>query len=278
MTNYPAWIQPTHNQYCRAAGCAKTNLNADGGDLVPRLATAGTDLCAVHHQRFPRILRDLVTLHGDLQQAAYTKTQRPDAAAVQTSGMQDVGAYWNPHATVVRAELTDWTRFLVRLILCEKPVPEPTVRFYVHKTVTWKYGIRVVHREPVRQVVEHTHGLGEDMEPRLQLARIATHHAGWLSAYPFVGPYLLADALQHRDLAIRALSAEAVKRVQLQHGHCREYLEDGDYGPLICGAPLYAILRPGDHGKPSEILCSTNPRHTQLPRPLWPAYLDRQHA
>ena len=281
MNNYPTWIQPTHNTHCQAPGCATKHsalaaaMTPDSADApVARVVTAGTDLCVWHHQQFPKVLADLVELRGDLVKAAYTKAKRPDQSKVASSGMQDVGAFWNPYAAAVLAEVTDWTRYLVHIILTERPLPETTIEEIHRPQVVWVAGERVVLENIELKVIEYSHALAVDDDPTLQLAAVQRHHAHWLSAYPFVGPYLLRDALLHRRNALKALDAEAVKQVQLQNGYCHEYIEDGPFGPLVCGAKLYAILRPGDDGKPSEVLCSTNPRHQQIPRDQWMEFMD----
>ena len=292
MNPYPTWITPTHELYCQAPGCTSkdsalaASMLPDGiHEPVARITTGDTDLCTYHHGQFPKVVADLADMVDTLRAASYSKTKRGGEASVQVSGVQDVGAYWNPHAATVLAELTDWTGYLVRLIAREKPLPEPEWVWVPRVHAEWNAdGERVesIEHEAVL-VQESSHGFTDSDTVRQQLVAIAKHHAHWLSAYPFVGPFLLADAIKHRRLGMQAIDAPSVKKVELQRSHCREYIGDTAAGPMVCGAPLYAILRQADEDgtpmagmEPSQILCSANPRHQQLPRDRWREYLDDQ--
>lgn len=253
MTDYPSFITPSTTEYCVAAGCAferapyvTAKSVGVGNAPTPRLAVPATDLCNWHHAQFPRVLADLVNLYPDLVGAVYVRTSVKDANERVSGGggVTDVGASWNPHAATVLAELTDWTSYLVRMLNREHP-----------------------SRVPLR----------EDADVRNNLQAIARWYAGWWSRYPFVGPYILADALQHRKLGMGAMNAMPVRRVTLSNGRCEFFVEDDPiYGPIICGAPLYGIVRAEDHPSPSEVVCSTNPRHTQLARERWENELENR--
>lgn len=249
MTDYPAWVTPATTPLCVAAGCVhRAHVRLDElQEPTPRFAVKGTDLCQWHHARFPRILGDLVTLAGQLDDAQIKKPNSGGGDRVQTSSVPDAGSFWNPAASAVLSDLEDWSSFIGRTIVHQYQLGE-----------------------------SETHGLTAFTAPRLVLAIAASHYARWLSAYPALGPSLLNDAIDFRTQALRAIDTVPVKRLRVRGHVCGHLVEEGDWGDLTCGAPLSAILRPEDGGRPSQILCSAEPRnHPQLERARWMEYATR---
>lgn len=285
MSKYPPGTEPTTDPYCQALGCAtkSTALAArEIGPVMPRRAIQGTDLCSYHHEQFRRLLGDLVVILGDLQDKAYAKTKTGDAASDRNSaGAKDYGFSWNVKAVEVIAEVTEWVEYLVDIVTKYKPVPAPLIRPEVKHTAEWVDGVRVLRWSWRTVVVPYTHGLERAKGVRLQLAILWQHHADWLSWYPTVGRSLLVDAFTHWHAGRAAMLSGSVKVLRLQNAKCQEIVGESDLGPLVCGAPLYATLQPRDaDDKPlpgftsSKIICSTNPRHVQLPRERWREFAD----
>lgn len=255
---YPGWVVFNGLLHCAAPGCAARNPFAGDDNPAassPRFAATPTDLCNWHHAQFPRVLGDLVRLWGLLDSSVVRRpaVQRNDR--VQSSTVGDVSSLWNPAVSAVLAEFDDWTRFLVRTILRERPVPD---QYFAtdedgHTTTTYR------------------HGLNADTPPRQALAGIARWHARWLTGYPTLGPALLQDALAHRRAAIRALDTQPVVRVHLKGPsvRCAHVIQDSPWGEILCEAPLVGVLRDQDDPKPSTILCTANPAHPQLARDDW---------
>lgn len=283
MNDYPAWVTPAATKYCVAAGCR--HKPTDESRLLeaicneaptPRLAVAGTDLCNWHHARFPMILGDLVTIAEQLEQAVIKKPTAGTGERVKTSTVPDVGSFWNPEASAILYDLNDWARFLARVIVREHPLPEPTVKEWPRTDVAWVDGERVVTEWNEVTVTTHTHQVTGDDEPRLILATTALHYARWFTGYPALGPDVLREAIDLRRAGLRALDIQPVKRLRVRNHVCDHIIEYAEWGALTCGAPLSAIIRPEDGGRPSEILCSAQPRtHKQLPRDQWMEYVRR---
>lgn len=239
-----AWIPETMPTHCLADGCVhrpKDGAPRDEDGPTARFAVRGTDLCNWHHARFPSVLADLDSLIRDLEQAAYTRPKTGgDSSGTRgaTGGTPaDVGTAWNPHAAAVLAEVGGWATYLVRILTLEYP-------------------------DPIGITVQDS--------TRTKLRTIATWYSSWLSRYPLIGHVLLEDAIRHRRNGVRALQSEVVRRVTLAKATCQHVIDEHPvYGSMVCGAPLYGVLRPKDEGRPSEVLCSTNPNHPQLPRTSW---------
>lgn len=253
MFDYPHWVTPSTSEYCAAPGCRRKPTDYEIVEAAvlrtaleegPRWAVDGSDLCNWHHARFPRALNDLVGLWPDLERALYRKSSGQANTAVQTSGVSDLAQSWNPHVTEVMAEVRDWTAFLVRVVLAERPLPPAEIDFVAGG----------------RTIIERSHGIRTDMTPPIQLATLARHHSRWLSGYPFLGPYLLADADELRRKAMNAISAEPVRRVGLKGLVCAQVV--GEMMPgidMTCASALVAILN--EDNKPSLIVCAAHP-HT----------------
>ncbi len=238
MIDYPAFVIPTATTWCVVPGCqrkmddAERILHAVFGEdvLEPRIVVPHTDLCMYHHRLFPKLLQTIMSEWPLLTRSVLRTASREERERVQTSNVGDVGAMWNPMAAEAIAEIKDWTAYLVRTILRERPVPEG-----------------------------HSHGLTRDTETRLALAAIARHHAYWLSSYPTMGPSWYGDALELRQLMTRSLQVSPSRRITI-NARCNEIVEETDYGPIYCDGQLYGILR-NEGPKPTQILCSLNPTH-----------------
>lgn len=258
--NYPTWVTPPTDTHCTAPGCIEKQTRqqiALAAAPHPRPVVEGTELCLTHHSQFPLVLGDMVTLMRELELKAFTKGKFGDTNdPVQTSGHTDVGALWNPAVSHVLAEITDWAQFLARTIIKDYHLPEDYIHVDEHGTSTTTYRIT----------------LREDDDPRAILAAIARWYSRWISGYPGLGAAALDDANTHRRTALRALQVSPVRRVGIRNAFCLEHLEDSPVGQLYCMAPLVATLRPEDEGRPSEILCSANPSHVQIPRQRWMEY------
>jgi hypothetical protein len=251
MNDYPHWVVYEKPEHCVAPGCRhklspeeRLKRSALGLDVTegPRFAVHDTDLCNWHHTQFPRVLTDLVEHWSLLEKALYRPSTGQANTAVQTSGVSDISQSWNPHVTEVMADVADWTGFLVRTVLRERPVPMPSI----------------IEGAAGRTYIEHSHGLSQRTPVKLQLAALARHHARWLSGYPTLGPALLMDALSYRYQVLQALGADPVRRVGIKGavcGHVVDQLGDRD---LTCPAPMVAILTPDD--RPSLMVCSIHPK------------------
>lgn len=257
MSEYPTWVIFNGTQLCVAPGCGRRATDPEDAPVTPRLAAVPTDLCKWHHDQFPAILKDLVSLWDSLDSSVIKAPVSGRGDKVASSGIADVASLWNPSVSAVLAELDDWTRFLVRTINRDRPLPTPY--FAVDRA-----GTAILH--------ESSHGL-QDRKPRTALAMIARWHARWLSGYPSLGPSLLEDALRHRRAAGRALKASPVVRIHLKgDARCQHVIEENRWGVIVCDAPLVGILRDPSSSAPSEIVCSSNPSHEQISRAEWMDY------
>lgn len=269
-------------EYITTAPSTATHCTVDGcrqqGDLAvpdagPRIAVPGTDMCTVHHARFARILKQLALTARLLKVAAYSKRPAdPDAPKVRTSGIADVSAAWNPAATEALSSIADWTRYLVRMVQTEAPLPPAEERVWIrNRTVRDPHSglvVRGAGRYTHRQVVEHHHAIDESTDTVLALAALARYYARWLSGYPSVGPDLLAEAVDHAQAAQRALNGPVVRRARVPGASCRESVL---LGPLEveCGAEMFVLV---DMDKPDSeaagrMLCSQHPESHHVYEP-----------
>lgn len=270
MQGYPTWIQPSETEYCTVPHCTAwgeqerpfATVLTDGHR--PRPAIPDSDICKHHEAELARLLRDLVADLRDLRTAILkVAPARADRSAEQTTAggndraahpstirssnphPTDVGARWNPAATPVIQQITLWADFLVRTIINER-VLAPGDR----------------------------HGLTEGMPTDVALAAIAIHHATWLARYPTLGPDLLREG---HDLARRAHAALAVDPVQRvvvrtpagEEIRCSTPVLETDLGPVLCEAPLVAIIKSEADARPSVIVCSADPGHASYPQSRW---------
>jgi hypothetical protein len=257
MPEYPVRTIFNGTLHCVAPGCANHRLllNEVEAPISPRFAASPSDLCNWHHAQFPRVLNDLVRLWGTLEESLIRRPNGQKNDRVQTSDVGDVSSMWNPAVAAVLYELNDWTKFLVRTILGERPVPDQYFTTDEQGTTTTTY----------------SHGLSIFVPGRQALAGIAKWHGRWLSGYPSLGPALLDDALAHRRASLRALDTAPVVRVHLKGPsvRCAHVIEESEWGEVICEAPLVGIIREPDSKLPSAILCTANPGHPQLSRDQW---------
>lgn len=262
---------------CVAVGCRQrpSPFEVERSDLpAPRRAIHESDLCRWHVDQLERVLGDLVGLHQLVEQAVLRKPSAKDSAGkVQTSGVRDVGDRWNPTAAHVLATLNDWTGFVVRTVLRDRPLPSVRTREYDRTDVYFdREGKRVQNDYTVTHVIEtYSHGMTADDYPRLQLAALSQHHARWLALYPGLGGALLDDALDFRRRALAAVDAQTFRRVALPGRYCVEVLEETEFGDVYCYGQLVGIIRERSDRRESVVLCSNDPAH-RIPRSQWMAH------
>lgn len=257
MQGYPEWVHPSSMQFCVAPRCASTRVGeSDATDWLgagprPRHPVPGSDLCAHHELELGQLLGALVTTLRELRRAVRSTVKRDSANRPgNTSTVVDVGARWNPAASPAARLIEEYTAFLVRTVLAERILP-----------------------------AGHRHGLTTHTEASLALATLARHHSTWLARYPDLGPDIL-DTL--RDLARRANSALAIDPVQRvivrdpagEPLRCADEVLATDLGPVLCEAPLVAIVTPtgGDVAADrlaGHIVCSADPDHTRYGKGDW---------
>ena len=241
MNLYPTWVIPTGATTCLAY--QHEGPRGARRVLCEQPVPVGSDLCEAHIRRFGRLLTDLAIEVGALENGLLRKAKRaPAESTARSAGPRDVGGLWNPHVAAVLYELRDWTGYLNRTVMRLSPDPDPWNRLDITRSV-----------------------------PDSLLALARDHHR-WLAGWPTVGPDLLADALDLRAAAIRALNSAYVRRVGIRDHFCGHVVEETDFGPLVCMGQLVGVIHDPDDPKPSVILCETNPAHKQLDRTHWMAY------
>ncbi|MEO6115986.1 MAG: hypothetical protein ABIP33_06340 [Pseudolysinimonas sp.] len=290
MTQYPTAVDRegdvwTNNAqaplFCLAAGCRNrppaderilvAAVDADE-PVVPRWVIEGSDLCAWHAAQLGRVLIDLSTLHADVEKALIRRSPSgADDPRVQTSGLRDVGDFWNPTAARVLADLRGWAHNLVEVVLTDRPVPEPDVHVFERVDTTFAVDgtrqVTISHSQPY-EVNTWSIGLSLDDSPRLQLAGLARHHSRWLALYPHLGADILAEGLAHRRHAIKAVDARAYRRVVLPGKRCSVIVEHEEFGDIYCHGQLVGVLQ---DDQPSAVVCSTDPAHV-IVREDWMAH------
>ncbi|WP_213816254.1 hypothetical protein [Glaciihabitans sp. dw_435] len=263
--NYPAYAQPSTEQYCQAPGCKNPNLSdeerllaaifrKEGEAFLARTAVPGSDLCTWHHKQFPKVLKDLSSLWPNLETGLYRKGTGQANTAVQTSGVSDIAQMWNPHISEVMHEVEEWLAFIVRTVKTEHELPST----FVHVD------------EIGRSTTTYTRRTKFTENPRMIFASLAVHEANWLSHHPTLGASLLDDALEHRRNIIRALDTDPVRRVGISNSVCAHEVDDTVFGALICMAPMVGILNEADSIRPSVVVCSAHPKtHGIFTRDQW---------
>lgn len=244
MHAYPAHITPNDTTYCVANGCSTAaSAQLEGWALavgnVARFAVKGSDLCLWHEGQLARVLRELAVDLRTVRSAVLRGGGGDDSAKGRSSSVSDVSAMWNPAASAVAFDLDDWTGFLVRTVLNERPVAEG-----------------------------QSHGAIADADAPVALAALSQFHASWLARYPDLGPSILSDALAHRRAVVKATGSMSVQRVTTPL-RCQEVIRETDAGPVLCEGVMVGVLRNRDDSRPSTILCSINPNHKQLSRAEW---------
>lgn len=243
LATYPSFVIPNHVDVCARSG--RRHAHASENPTRP-----GTDLCGQCHQRFPMIVHDLVEYWKPLQVAHVRRPTSKDRSTFQRNAgggeVRDVSALWNPAAAFAIAELTDWTRFLMRTVLRDRA-------FFGNEVL----GFVDDHSTPID----------------VALAQLATHHARWLTEYPTLGPSLVDDVIRLRMLTMKALDQPPVRRVNMRGMFCTDVVEATDYGDVVCGAQMAGIL-PTDtawsaDAGPALIVCSANPSHSRIEARDW---------
>lgn len=294
MSQYPGphlrddgctYTVPAGQLFCAAAGCryqpseAERQLWAaqdEDAPIRPRWAIEGSDLCGWHAAQLGRVLVDLVEYHGYVEKALLRRSSTgADDARVRTSGIRDVGDFWNPTAARVLADLRDWARDLTSVVLNDRPLPDDeTVVFDRIDTAFAVDGTRqvTITRSQPFEIRHYAHGLTQDDSPRLQLAALAKHHSRWLALYPGLGADVLAEALRHRRHAIQAVDAQAFRKVALPGKTCSVVIQHEEFGDVYCHGQLVGIIQdPAASPRPSAIVCSNDPAHL-IPRDQWMAH------
>lgn len=243
LATYPRWVIPNHLEVCVRTG--RRGAHASENPVRP-----GTDLCAPCHARFPRIVQDLVELWRPLQAAHLRRPTSKDRTNFQRNAgggeIRDVSAAWNPAAAYAIAEVTEYTRRLMRTVLHDR-------RFYDHEVL----GFLDDHSTPID----------------VALAQLALHHARWLTEYPTNGPAWLGEALHLREITRRALDAPPQRFITIRGKYCDEVLEEIGIGEVKCYAQMVAVI-PADAGwtidaGPATIMCSANPGHARIESHDW---------
>jgi hypothetical protein len=233
MSVYPSYVNPTPTRWCVRESEKRKH--------PPRPTVPGTDLCGPCHQGFVRNLMTIVEMWGSLQAAILRSTSGGDASGVRaSSGPTDTtSSLWNPAATLVRRDITDWAGFLHRTIAAERGDLDWS---------SWEYA--------------------EDEDPRTTLATVIRWHARWLSHHPALGFDVVDDAARFVFGVHRALQSTPVTRITLAGHRCQEVMRETSYGPILCEGQLVGVLREAADDRPSEILCSNNPTH-RIPASEW---------
>ena len=243
MHTYPKHVTANGTVHCVANGCSTAASAGQGSALaeggVPRFAVFGSDLCRWHEGQLARALRELATDLRTVRAAVLQAPGRDDSARGRSSTVSDVSAMWNPAASAVAFEIEDWTGFVVRTVVKERPLGEG-----------------------------QSHGTLADADAPVALVALSTWHSSWLARYPDLGPDLLSSALAHRRAVVKAVGSASVQRVTTPL-RCQEVIRDTDAGPILCEAVMVGVLRNRGDSRPSTILCSTNPNHKQLSRDEW---------
>lgn len=280
MNDYPAGVTPSTAAHCQLPGCtdapkllgayARRVIAGKTPTLKPLPTIPGTDLCAQHHREFAQHLQELVTIIPQLHLSVLRTPKKELRERVQTSGVSDGGALWNPAASVALNNIDEWTQLLVTRVLEQRRLPEPSSTTLVYPTT--KTGTTLIG-PPLRvTIIEATHGITTHTDTRLALAALRLHHARWLSSYPGVGPTLLEGARALMVQAYRALDAQPMRRVTLR-ATCGFVVEETEYGEIACEGTLYGLVPVDGDPRPTAIVCATNPAH-RIDRPGDKLWLD----
>jgi hypothetical protein len=244
--DYPAFVAPTTAKYCRRSG--------KRGHTQIRPVVPATDLCRECHAEFARNLTHLVTYWADLRESvmrapARVYDQTPISGGGGDDTRRDVSSYWNPAATLVLRDVTDWAGYLARIVGQQQPTDGfqfPTVRADV--LAGWA--------DPTIA------------ETPYALAALERTSARWLSSYPTVGPSLLEDSRRYLWATQRALQTVPVRRIDARDRYCGHVITETDHGDVICYGTLVGVIRDPQGDRPSEILCSNHPDHA-IPASEW---------
>lgn len=234
MNEYPSFRSRSTAVSCQVPNCDRPN--------VP-----DTDMCTLHHERFPRVLLDLANMWGDLETALYRRSSSQANTKVKSSSLVDLSSSWNPHATEVMSQLAEWTDFLVRIVWNEHP---PTF---------------------ARMEFDFARIQGGALRTPVALAKLARHFGRWLSSYPGqppLGPDLLRAAQALRADGLRAIQSEPVRRVGYKGLMCSETIGGDEFQDLFCDSPMAVIL--DQNGNPGLLVCFRHPKtHYQYQHDEW---------
>jgi hypothetical protein len=233
MSVYPGWVAPTTTVYCVRESVPRKHPR--------RPVVAGTDLCGPCHVAFVQNLTQIVDMWGNLQSAILRSTSGGDLSGVRAGGghTDTTTSLWNPAATMVLRDITDWAGFLHRTIITERGDLDWS---------RWEYT--------------------ETEDPRTTLATIVKWHCRWLSHHPALGASVAADAALYVFSIHRALQTTPVTRITLTGHHCQEVMRDTEFGPILCEGQLVGVLREAIDERPSAIMCANNPAH-EIPASEW---------
>lgn len=274
---YPDLYTSPTSPSCVARGCK-------GPDGEPRPATEHSDLCLVHHERFPRVLLDIAGLWPTVSGAVLRRPVAAESgtAAPKGSSIRDVGALWNEAASSALHDGSDWVAFLVRLVRSERPGPDARIRTVARTRVFYRSGVRVervVHAFLPDSRTPISHGFPDDASPAALLHVLINRHSRWLSGHPDtgLGAQLLADAIELRGRMIASIEGSTVRVVKPHGLFCKAVVSEfitasGEIWDEVCDAQLYGIVRPDDGAHASRLTCSVNPAHLDLPASAWMRY------
>jgi hypothetical protein len=280
VSDYPAGVLPSTTLTCLFPGCsdapkllgayARRVIAGKPPTMKPRPAIPGTDLCGIHHGEFAHHLREMVTIIPQLHLSVLRTPKKELRERVQTSGVSDGGALWNPAATVTLNRITEWTAILVRRVLEQRTLPEPPKVDYVYPVS--RTGTRLVGPPQRRILIGVSHGLTIHTDTRLALMALYRHHARWLSSYPGVAVALLEGARSLMVQAYQALDAQPMRRITLR-ATCGFIVEETAYGEIACEGTLYGLVAVDGDPRPTAIVCASNPEH-RIDRPNDKLWLD----
>lgn len=249
MSEYPAGVQATTRKLC--ARSKKHGL---------RPVLAGTDLCGPCHALFPRVLADLINVWPDLQESVMRRPARVYTDMPSGGGeLKDASSYWNPAATMVIADVTEWYSYVGRHIGEHRPAPADLVIPAAPFIGPLNRHATVKAREMVSRSV-FTWSLDGTEEVRLGLAALVKWHHRWLTHYPTIGAALLEDALRFQWAIQQALQVVPMLRITLPGSYCQVIMEETALGQRLCEGQLVGVIRHQEDG-PTAIMCSNHPEH-----------------
>lgn len=208
----------------------------------PRPCVPGTQLCVQCHRLYLHTLSEIADLWPSLTTSVTRKAVRDDSGRGSKGGHSEVGDMWNPAATVVILDVTDYVDFLLRIAVpADKRLPK----------------------------------LQAGREKVLQNLRVIIRYYGrYLSHHDTLGASLLGEALEYLAGIKSAIDATFVRRIALPNAVCdAEATADDTFGelPVLCGGQLVAVIAPDGSGRTSTIKCSNDPRH-DMDANLWILY------
>jgi hypothetical protein len=218
---YPPFARPPADGLCAVPGCRAT---AESG---PRIAVPGSETCGVHRRQF----------RGSLM--ALARGWEPLEQSIAGGGV--VGTSWNPRASQLRTEISDWTGFLVRTIRGSYDLPAPEIRRWPRtETLVQPDGSKVVRRYEVIQHLAYEHWVSERRHTADALTAIAANYASWLAGFPGLGAALVDDAAEFTRRYDTAVKASPVRRRLIPGAICGQLL-DAELG-MRCAAPMHVTL------------------------------------